>query len=154
MPISLRPSRNTLAVPPPRSAPPKLIALNNGILARSTLHGPPDPSREPDRFGAWVENACLAFAWNSGQRVTYWREEPLEVDAVLDGSWGKWAIEVTIGRVTARELKGLGEFVRRFSEYRPLVICQSEDLGAAERLGIAAMSWQDFLWEGPAKRTP
>ena len=55
-------------------------------------------------FGAWLENACLSYAWNAAQRVAYWREEPLEVDGVLDGSWGRWAIEVTIGRVTSREL--------------------------------------------------
>jgi hypothetical protein len=41
-----------------------------------------------------MENACLAFAINQGRQVMYWREEPLEVDAVLDGSWGKWAVEV------------------------------------------------------------
>ena len=136
-----------------RAAPPKLITLNQALLAVAHPEGIPELDRDPARFGAWIENACLSYAWNAEQRVAYWREEPLEVDGVLDGSWGRWAIEVTIGRVTARELKGLGEFVRRFSEYRPLVICQSEDLGAAERLGIAAMSWQDFLWEGPAKRT-
>jgi hypothetical protein len=35
-----------------------------------------------ERFGAWVENACLSHAWNSGQQVWYRREEPLEVDGV------------------------------------------------------------------------
>ena len=29
---------------------------------------------DPDRFGAWVENACLAHAWNAGQQLAYWRE--------------------------------------------------------------------------------
>jgi hypothetical protein len=29
------------------------------------------------------------------------------------------------------------------------VICEPGEQGAAERLGIAAMSWQDFLWQGP-----
>jgi hypothetical protein len=72
---------------------------------------------------------------------------------VLDGTWGRWAIEVTTGRVTQRELRGLGEFVRRFPEYRPLMICQPGEEGAAERLGIAAMTWQDFLWQGPTKGT-
>lgn len=72
------------------------------------------------------------------------------MDGVLDGTWGHWAIDVTTGRVTPRELRGLGEFTRRFPEYRPLVICEPGERGAAERLGIAAMSWQDFLWQGPA----
>jgi hypothetical protein len=45
-----------------RASPPKLVTLNN---------------------------ACLVFAINRGQQVTYWREEPLEIDALPDGSWGK-----------------------------------------------------------------
>jgi predicted AAA+ superfamily ATPase len=135
-----------------RAAPPKLITLNQALLAAAHPDGIPEPDRDPARFGAWIENACLSYAWNAEQRVAYWREEPLEVDGVLDGTWGRWAIEVTAGRVTPRALSGLGEFARRFPEYRPLVICQPGEQGAAERLGIAAMSWQDFLWQGPAGR--
>lgn len=135
-----------------RAAPPKLITLNQALLAAMHPAGIPEPDRDPARFGAWIENACLSYAWNAGQRVAYWREEPLEVDGVLDGTWGRWAIEVTIGRVSSRELRGLGEFTRRFPEYRPLVICEPSERGAAERLGIAAMSWHDFLWQGPGSR--
>ena len=137
-----------------RAAPPKLVVLNQALLAAAHPDGIPEPDRDPARFGAWIENACLSYALNAEQRVAYWREEPLEVDGVLDGTWGRWAIEVTTGRVTQQELRGLGEFVRRFPEYRPLMICQPGEEGAAERLGIAAMSWQDFLWQGPAKGTP
>jgi len=136
-----------------RAAPPKLIVLNQALLAAAHPDGIPEPDRDPARFGAWIENACLSYAWNAEQRVTYWREEPLEVDGVLDGTWGRWAIEVTIGRVTQRELRGLGEFVRRFPEYRPLVVCQPGEEGAAKRLGMIAMSWQDFLWKSPGKGT-
>jgi len=135
-----------------RAAPPKLITLNQALLAATHPDGIPEPDRDPARFGAWIENACLSYAWNAEQRVAYWREEPLEIDGVLDGSWGRWAIEVTAGRVTSRELRGLGEFTRRFPEYRPLVVCEPGEQGAAERLGIAAMSWQDFLWAGPMKK--
>jgi len=135
-----------------RAAPPKLITLNQALLATMHPAGIPELDRDPARFGAWIENACLSYAWNAGQRVAYWREEPLEVDGVLDGTWGRWVIEVTIGRVSLRELRGLGEFTRRFPEYRPLVICEPGERGAAERLGIAAMSWQDFLWQGPVSR--
>ena len=76
-----------------RSAPPKLVTLNNGLLSAMHQDGAPDREREPARFGQWVENACLAFAFNQGQQVTYWREEPLEIDGVLEGSWGNWAVE-------------------------------------------------------------
>jgi len=68
-----------------------LVALNSMLLSAMHPDGPPDPAKEPPRFGAWVENACLAFAVNQGQRVRYWREAPLEIDAVFEGSWGHWA---------------------------------------------------------------
>ncbi len=77
-----------------RASPPKLVSLNNALLSSMHPDGPPDPEREPARFGLWVENACLAFAINQGQRMTYWREEPLELDAVFEWSWGDWAIEI------------------------------------------------------------
>jgi hypothetical protein len=133
-----------------RAAPPKLVVLNNALLAATDPRGVPDREREPDRFGAWVENACLAFAWNAGQRVAYWREEPIEVDGVLDGSWGRWAIEVKTGTMAAPDLRGLFEFTRRFPTFRPLVLCEPAQVGAAQRLGAAAMPWAEFLLRGPA----
>lgn len=109
---------------PGRSAtcgPPKLVTLNNALLAVVDPRGIPDPFRDAPRYGAWVENACLAHAWNAGQSVSYWREEPFEVDAVLEGSWGAWVLEVKTGSVTASDLRALGEFTRRFPKYDPLV---------------------------------
>lgn len=81
-----------------RDAPPKLVTLNNALVAALDPCGIAEDRTDPIRFGAWVENACLAYAWNSGQSVSYWREEPLEVDGVCEGSWGSWAIEVKPGR--------------------------------------------------------
>ena len=97
-----------------RAAPPKLVVLSNALLAAADPQGPPDPAADPARFGAWVENACLAHAWNAGQQLRYWREEPLEVDAIVDGSWGSWAIEVKTGGIDPSRLRGLAEFTRRF----------------------------------------
>src|SRR5438128_4461030 len=108
-----------------RSAPPKLVSLSNAVLAAVDPHAIPSAASDPARFGAWVENACLAHAWICGQRVTYWREEPLEVDGLLDGTWGRWAIEVKTGAFEARDLGGLLEVTRRFPEYRPLVLCET-----------------------------
>lgn len=132
-----------------RAAPPKLIPLNNALLAAMHPNGPPDPAREPERFDAWVENACLAFGVNQGQTVTYWREEPLEIDAVFEGSWGKWAIEVKTGRFDAHALKGLLEFCRRNPKFAPLVITAPGREDSARRHGIRAVSWEDFLVSGP-----
>jgi predicted AAA+ superfamily ATPase len=139
---STRPARQ-------RSAPPKLVTLNNALVAVMDPRGIPDRASAPERWGAWVENACLAHAWNAGQRVSYWREEPLEIDGVLEGSWGAWAIEVKTGRVSGTDLKGLGEFVRRHPRFRPLVVCDGEARPHAERAGFDAIAWSDFLLRGP-----
>lgn len=133
-----------------RAAPPKLVALNNAYLAALDPRGRPAPETDPVRWGAWVENACAAFAWNSGQHVSYWREEPLEVDVVTDGSWGKWAIEVKTGSFGAHDVRGLFAFTQRFKAYRPLIVCDAAQLPAASRLGSPAMSWTQFLLDGPA----
>lgn len=132
-----------------RSAPPKLVTLNNALLAVMDPRGIPDPEVAPARFGAWVENACLADAWNSGQRVSCWREEPYEVDGVLEGSWGRWAVEVKTGTLETGDLRGLLEFNRRFPSYRPLVVCHTAGRKAAERAGVDATDWGDFLLAGP-----
>ncbi len=132
-----------------RSAPPKLVTLNNGLLAAVDPSGIPDPATDPARWGAWVENACLAFAWNSGQRVHYWREEPYEVDAILDGSWGRWAVEVTTNAASPRAVRGLAEFTRRNPSYRPLLLTEETRTEEARRTGFEAMPWTRFLLDGP-----
>lgn len=132
-----------------RAAPPKLVTLNNALVAVVDPRGIPDPATDPARYGAWVENACLAHAWNAGQRVRYWREEPLEVDGVLDGSWGSWAVEVKTGTVTQGDLRALGEFTRRHPAFRPLVLCDEGGKAAAEKAGFAAQGWREFLLGGP-----
>ena len=132
-----------------RSAPPKLVILNNALLGAVQPEGIPDRVADPKRFGAWVENACLAHAWNMGQRVTYWREEPLEVDGVIEGSWGAWAVEVKSGAVEAASVHGLLEFCRRNRRFRPLLLTGAAGMTSAQRLGVECMRWEDFLRSGP-----
>ncbi|MBN2573095.1 MAG: ATP-binding protein [Deltaproteobacteria bacterium] len=132
-----------------RAAPPKLVTLNNALLAVMDPLGGAERAADPKRFGAWVENACLAHAWNAGQRVTYWREEPFEVDGVIEGSWGAWAVEVKTGSFQTGDLRGLFELVRRYPKYKPLVVCDESSLPVAARAEIAAVAWQDFLLAGP-----
>jgi predicted AAA+ superfamily ATPase len=132
-----------------RAAPPKIVVLNNAFPSAVAMEGIPEPDNSPERFGSWVENACLAHALNSGQRVTYWREGPLEVDAVLDGSWGKWAVAFKTGTFEPSELRCLREFCRRYSRFRPIVLTGSrKGLDTAERAGVDAMSWKEFLLKG------
>ena len=132
-----------------RAAPPKLVALNQGIIAALAAEPPASSDSGPLVPGFWVENACAALAWNSLQDVTYWREEPLEVDLVTSGSWGRWAIEVKTGGFGSRDLAGLLEFCRRNRNFRPLVLCRRGDESIAEAAGLAVLSWREFLMEGP-----
>jgi hypothetical protein len=140
--FSMRPIRQ-------RSAPPKIVVLDNALLAAMAPEGIADPETSPSRFGEWVENACLAHAWNAGQRVTYWREAPLEVDAIFDGSWGSWAVEVKTGAFDRAAVEGLLEFCRRHPRYRPLLLTGSDAVGAGRRLGVETMPWREFLMKGP-----
>lgn len=126
-----------------RAAPPKTVVLNNGLMASTR-----DVTEAHPHWGAWVENACLAHAWNQGQEVYYWREEPLEVDAVLAGSWGKWAVEIKTGAFSTRDLAGLLEFCRRYPGFTPLVLCSRER--ADDTIpGVRLMFWGDFLLGKP-----
>jgi len=126
-----------------------LIVLSNALLAVMDPRGIPNKLIEPDRFGCWVENAILAHCWNSGQQVSYWREDSYEVDGVIDGSWGSYAIEVKTGSFIERDLIGLFEFTRKNPKYRPLIICDEKDVAKARKLTIEALSWPNFLLSGP-----
>ena len=130
-----------------RKAPPKLIALNQALLAAMDSSISPEPSKEPEKYGRWVENACIAHAWNAGQNVYYWRAEPYEVDLVIEGSWGKWAIEIKTGKFTTRELSGLLEFCRLYKGFKPLVFADGKS-DAAKNAGIDTMNWEDYLLKG------
>lgn len=143
---SVRPSRR-------RAAPPKLVPLSNALTAVADPRGIPGPSSDPARFGFWVESACLAHAWISGQSVSFWREGPLEVDGVSEGSWGSWAVEVKTGALQSSDLRGLLEFTRRHSQYRPLVVCDAEQLPVVSRVGVEATTWRDYLLHGPPRNT-
>jgi uncharacterized protein len=131
-----------------RAAPPKLIVLNNAFLGATSNRLPPQPDAEPERWGRWVENACLAHAWNAGQQVCYWRAEPYEVDMVLDGSWGRWAIEVKSGPYALNDLDGLLEFCRRNRQFSPAVLCAPGDESVARGAGMRALSWRAYLLSG------
>ena len=135
-----------------RAAPPKLVALNNALISALHPEGPPDPVRDSARFGRWVENACLAHARNTGHQVWYWREEPLEVDGIIDGPWGRWAVEIKTGRFEARDADALLEFTRRYPRFTPLVVVDAASMAVVKALGTAGVTWQDFLLHGPPGR--
>ena len=131
-----------------RRSPPKLVVLNNALLAGSRASLVPNARDNPAEWGRWLENACLAHAINAGQEVVYWREEPWEVDVQIRGTWGKWLIEVKSGDYGAADLRGLARAVERFPHFAPVVICDPNRESPAIAAGFKAVSWQDFLRRG------
>ena len=131
-----------------RRSPPKLVALNNALLAGVRSDLPPTAQSDPARWGRWLENACLAHAWNAGQKVHYWREEPWEVDGVIEGDWGRWLVEVKSGRYAAHDLRGLSEAAAKFSGFRSVVLCDPGQEAPARAAGFHALGWPEYLRTG------
>ena len=127
-----------------RRSSPKLIVRNNALLVAGG-NKIPDPDVDPDRWGYWVENACLARAINDGLAVHFWREEPWEVDAVVASGGEHYLLEVKTGRYSAEDLRGLGHAAQKFPECRPIVLCEPGCERIAEAAGFEAASWVDFL---------
>ena len=71
----------------------------------------------------------------------------------MEGSWGKWALEVKIGKFQISELTGLLEFARRHPGFQSLVICSVNGRTTAERADVPAVTWQQFLLDGPPGTT-
>jgi predicted AAA+ superfamily ATPase len=131
-----------------RRSPPKLVVLNNALLAGSRASPPPRAQDNPSEWGRWLENACIAFAINSGQEAFYWREEPWEVDAVIKGTWGRWLVEVKSGDYGIADLRGLARAAAKFQDFQPIVICNPQKESAAIAAGFKAVSWHDYLRAG------
>lgn len=127
-----------------RKSPPKLIVRNNALLVAGG-NKVPEPELEPDRWGRWVENACLARAINDGLEVHFWREEPWDTDAVVTQGGERYLLEVKTGRYSAEDLRGLGHAARKFPECRAMVLCDPGSERVAEAAGFEAGSWVDFL---------
>lgn len=132
-----------------RSSPPKLVVLNQGILAALSGDQAATTATGASQHGRRIENACLALAWNAGQTVAYWRQEPFEVDIVTTGSWGRWAVEVKTGPYSHRDLAGLFEFCSAHRDFAPLVVCAPGEETVAHSAGITSCTWQEFLLSGP-----
>jgi predicted AAA+ superfamily ATPase len=134
-----------------RRAPPKLVVLDNALLVGAGDLQPPDPASDPTRWGRWVENACLAHAAKRGLAVTYWREEPWEADAVIegeaDGERGRWVVEVKTGAYGTSDLRGLAHAAAALPTHRPLVLCDPGREEPARQAGFTAVAWTEFLFD-------
>jgi hypothetical protein len=71
---------------------------------------------------------------------------------IFENSCGSWPIEIKAGTFRTADLHGLLEFPKRHPNYRPLLICDLAGLSIAERAGVEAVAWRNFLIHGFAGR--
>lgn len=136
----------------------KLYFFDAGVYRSLRPLGPLDRSSEVE--GAALEGLVVQHlrAWNAyrGERngLYYWRTRSgVEVDLVLYGEDGLWAVEVkNAKRMHLSDLRPLKTFMQDYPEARPLLLYRGE-----ERLrmdGIPCIPCQDFLAALHPKRLP
>lgn len=135
----------------------RIVLLDNalfwaGVAAHRRRGGNPggageEPGRDGElaSFDVRVRNACLAHAWHSGQRLAWWREGGHEVDALLDGDWGRWIVRVKPGPVSQADIDGLIACCERHPEYEPVLVGEEAGRARAREADIEWADWRDWV---------
>ncbi len=126
-----------------RGSIPKLLVLNNALLAATSGVTFDQAREDPEFWGRLVESAVGAHLVNtalgSPTMVSYWRERNQEVDFVLSNRRDLLAIEVKSGRRSGQRA-GLAAFGRAFPRCRKLVV-GGDGLQVNRALGEPAPQW-------------
>ncbi len=136
----------------------KLYFFDAGVFRSLRPLGPLDRSSEVE--GAALEGIVVQHlrAWNAyrGERngLYFWRTRSgVEVDLVLYGKDGLWAIEVkNTKRIHPRDLRPLKTFLQDYPEARPLFLYRGEERLKTD--GIPCIPCRDFLKALHPKRLP
>ena len=124
-----------------RGSTPKLLAWNNALVSALDLRDPEEARHDGAWWGHLVENAVGAHLVNHLQglayEVSWWREGHVEVDYVVRGGRGVWAIEVKSGR--QRSALGLEMFRKRHAKSRTLLV------------GPGGLTLEEFFLADPAE---
>lgn len=107
---------------------PKFYFFDAGIFRAMRKMGPGDTSQEID--GPALEGLVFQhlFAWNhytfGNHHIYFWRtKNGLEVDFIVYGESGFWAIEVKNSRVISPDdVRGLNHFIQDYPEAKPLLL--------------------------------
>jgi hypothetical protein len=84
---------------------------------------------------------------SEGYRLSYHQTRDALAHRLAERAAGR--IQLKTGRISAGDLGGLGEFVRRNPKFRPLVVCDEDARPVAERAGFESTLWSEFLLHGP-----
>lgn len=130
---------------------PKLYLFDAGIFRSLRPRGPLDRPEEID--GAALEGLVAQHlrawcAYSAGSHsLHFWRTRGgVEVDFVVYGEQGLWAIEVQNGaRVRPADLGPLRSFVEDYPEARPVLLYRGSD--PLERDGVRCLPVERFLRE-------
>ena len=122
---------------------PKLNVLNTSLM--TALSGYSFEAAKADRtfWGRIVESAVGAHLHNTldpGMRLSYWRDDPNEVDFVLSQGPLVLGIEVKSGRRVG-PVRGLTAFKQRFPRARTLRVGGRRGVPVGEFLGQSATAW-------------
>ena len=128
---------------------PKLNVLNTGLM--TALSGYTLEQARADRtfWGRLVESAVGAHLHNTlevSMRLSYWRDDPFEVDFVLSQGPRVLGIEVKSSeRVPA--LPGLAAFEKRFPRARTILVGGRGGVPLNEFLAQPVSVWLEEAWE-------
>ena len=114
------------------SAHPKFYLFDSGVFQVMRKKGPMDVMSEID--GAALEGLVLQHlkAWceytKGKYELFYWRTKAgLEVDFIIYGEGGFWAIEVkNSSKVSSKDFRGLRHFVEDYPECKPLLLYRGD----------------------------
>ena len=136
---------------------PKLNVLNTGLMTALSGYSLEQARADRTFWGRLVESAVGAHLHNTlevSMRLSYWRDDPHEVDFVLSQGPRVLGIEVKSGR-RVRSLPGLTAFKKRFHRARTL-LAAGTDGGTAvpgqlvvpvnEFLAAPASHWLEEAW--------
>ena len=125
-----------------RASSPKLNVLNTALMTAGSGYSLEEAQADRTFWGRIVESAVGAHLINSASsdiHVHYWRQQPFEVDFILQRADRVVAFEVKSGQNTG-ELRGLEEFQKRFHPRDALVV-GAGGIALNEFLATPAAEW-------------
>ena len=130
---------------------PKLNVLNTGLMTALSGYSFEEALADRTFWGRIVESAVGAHLHNTlevSMRLSYWRDDPHEVDFVLSQGPRVLGVEVKSGG-RVRRLRGLEAFEKRFPRARTLLVGGGRGVGGRrhvplnEFLAQPASFWMD-----------